>query len=112
MKLTRIEERCDHGFLKGAGLCPDCDGHRAIGRNESKVHGEIIVPGLVVGGATVITRRDDERVDMTCGCGRPFITTRNALLQVRHRKGRCCCAECRSAARRGNGAPSRPQEVA
>jgi hypothetical protein len=94
MKLTRIEIRCDHGFLEGSGLCPACEGGSAI-RDEAKVTTEILVPGFMVGGSTITRKRGDTTMEMACGCGELFITTRSALLKVRNRQTRSCCAKCR-----------------
>lgn len=95
MKLTRVENRCAHGFLIEARICPEC----APGgvRNESKVTVEVLVPGLVVGGSTIERRLGETTIEMRCGCGEMFITTRTVLYKVRHKQTRSCCAQCRRA---------------
>ena len=93
MKLTRVENRCDHGFLIEAKLCPECHGGHV--RNESKVTVEVLVPGLVVGGSTIVRRLGETNIEMQCGCEKLFITTRTVLYKVRHKDTRSCCATCR-----------------
>jgi hypothetical protein len=94
MKLTRVENRCRHGFLVGSKLCPACEGG-AVERNPNKVTCEVLVPGFDVGGSTIVSKSGED-VTMCCGgCGEQYRTTRTALLKVRHRKTRSCCANCR-----------------
>lgn len=97
MKLTRVEKRCPCGCLLGTGLCEIHDQRK---RNENKVtRKELFVPGLVVGGATLIEKLEGDRFQMRCNCGMPFITTKSALLKVRNRKKRSLCGDCLVAAR-------------
>jgi hypothetical protein len=96
MKLTRVENRCDHGFLVDAKLCPECHGGDAV-RDEAKITNEILAPGLVVGGSTISRLLGESTIEMRCGCGELFVTTRTVLYKVRNRNSRSCCAKCRRA---------------
>lgn len=96
MNLTRVERRCDHGFLVGSGLCETCDGTTQK-RNDNKVtRTEVIVPGRSVGGATIIRALSNGRVEVRCRCGQIYEATRPALIKARARNGRASCPKCRT----------------
>lgn len=95
MKLNRVENRCRHGFLMGAGLCTGCDVPRK--RNENKVtRKQVLVPGVEIGGSTVLRVVDESYAEVCCGtCLKPFISPRSSLIKARLEGRVVRCSRCR-----------------
>jgi hypothetical protein len=78
-------------MLLGSGLCEVHDQPRK--RNENKVtRKEVLIPGAVIGGSTVIRIVDEAHVQMECGgCQKPYITRRSTIIRARlyNRVARC-----------------------
>lgn len=97
MKLTRVENRCDCGFLIGSGLCETHDTPRE--RNENKVtRKEVLTPGAEIGGSKVLRLIDETYAEMQCGgCDKPFIARRSSIIKARLKGTNVrCSGRCRT----------------
>jgi hypothetical protein len=98
MKYVNRTPRCRHGFAVGLpGIrCEQCNLSRTGRRHGRRPANCRIFPGSTVGGALILQRLSNDRIQAKCACGGVYEVSRSALSRS-HRTGTTAmCLTCRN----------------